>query len=172
MRHHDSHIADDLGTSLMGISSRSIPMFARAITTPDADVDAKLRQEVLRRALAKLTREEAEILVAEITSQARSRMSDRERHILHFLQKVAAFALVPKPCSIKVMGMAYALDLPITLELPMADMARRMGVSRASLSNAAWSFCRQNDLEPSRWMRSEETTRASRKARERFVRQH
>lgn len=169
MRTHDSHIADEIGHAFTGIHAKSIPLFARTIVTPAADADAKMREETLWRALSKLTKEEAEIVVAEITSRTKSRMVERERKILHFLQRVASFSLVPTPCRVKVMGMAYALDLPITLDMPMAAMARRMGVTRASLSNAAWQFCRQNDLEPSRWMRSEESAKASRKAREKFV---
>lgn len=153
-------------TALAGMHASAIPMFARAVVTPDAECDAKMREELLWMSLGKLTKEEAQIVVSEITTKARESMSDRK--ILQFLQKVFAFALVPAPCAVKVMGMAYALDLSLTMDLPMASMARRMGVTRASLSNAAWLFCRQNDLDPSRWMRGEESTKASRKAREKF----
>ena len=153
-------------TALAGMHASAIPMFARAVVTPDAECDAKMREELLWMSLGKLTKEEAQIVVSEITTKARESMSDRK--ILQFLQKVFAFALVPAPCAVKVMGMAYALDLSLTMDLPMASMARRRGVTRASLSNAAWLFCRQNDLDPSRWMRGEESTKASRKAREKF----
>lgn len=168
MRHETNHTGDEMTTALAGMHAGSIPMFQRAVVTPDAELDAKMREELLWKSLAKLTKEEAQIVVSEITAKARERMSERERRILQFLQKVFAFALVPAPCAVKVMGMAYALDLGITMELPMAAMARRMGVTRASLSNAAWNYCRQNDLEPSRWMRGEESAKASRKAREKF----
>lgn len=166
MRHESNHTGDEMTTALAGMHASAIPMFARAVVTPDAECDAKMREELLWMSLGKLTKEEAQIVVSEITTKARESMSDRK--ILQFLQKVFAFALVPAPCAVKVMGMAYALDLSLTMDLPMASMARRMGVTRASLSNAAWLFCRQNDLDPSRWMRGEESTKASRKAREKF----
>lgn len=164
-----NHDSSEPLAALAGVHARSIPLFARSVVTPDAELDAKMREQTLIRALGKLTREEAEIVVAELTQRAKSQMSERERKILQFLQKFAVYALVPKPCAVKVMGAAYVLDLPINLGLPMASMARRMGVTRASLSNAAWQFARENNLEPSRWMRSEESSQASRKAREKFV---
>ena len=168
MRHESNHTGDEMTMALAGMHASSIPMFQRAVVTPDAELDAKLREELLWKSLSKLTKEEAGIVVSEITAKARERMTERERKILNFLQRVFAFAMVPAPCAVKVMGMAYALELPLTMDLPMAAMARRMGVTRASLSNAAWSFCRQNDMAPSRWMRGEESTKASRKAREKF----
>jgi putative hemolysin len=106
------------------------------------------------------------LLTESISMRVREQLKAEQIPILQFVSRALAYVTTPRPCNVKLMGVAYALDLPLHQDMPMAAQARRMGVTRASISNAAWVYCRQNGLAPSRWMRSESTTKASRQARE------
>lgn len=157
--------ARDRDTQDVAQGAARVGVFDRAVATPDRLASERERERMALRAMRKLSAEEGKVLVGAIHAEVREKLADREKRILHFIERVAAFCLVPAPCPVKVMGVVYALDLSAHKGMSMSSMARRMGVTRASLSNAAWTFTRANKLEPSRWMRSEEATKASRKAR-------
>jgi len=163
-RNGNSHA--DRDTSDVAPHAARVGVFDRAIRTPAQEAQANELRLIAARAMRKLSSDESRVLVGAIHAEVREKLADREKRILHFIERVASFCLVPAPCPVKAMGVVYALDLAAHKGMSMSAMARRMGVTRASLSNAAWTFTRANKLEPSRWMRSEETTRASRKARQ------
>lgn len=88
---------------------------------------------------------------------------------LALARSVITTCLFPRPNEIRCMAASYALDLGLHGNVPMAEKAKTMGITRASLSNEAWKIVRINGLPPSRWMRSEEATKANREARDRVL---
>ena len=159
--------ADELTHGLSRVHRASIPLFARTIETPDQAADRSMRLESIAAITAKLTSREMALLTESVSQRVREQLKAEQIPILQFVSRALSYVTVPRPCPVKLMGLAYALDLSLHhLDMPMAAQARRMGVTRASISNAAWTYCRQNGLAPSRWMRSESTTKASRQARE------
>ena len=93
----------------------------------------------------------------------------RATAVLNLARSVITTCLFPRPNEIRCMAASYALDLGLHGNKPMAETAKTMGVTRASLSNEAWKIVRINGLPPSRWMRSEEATKANREARDRVL---
>ena len=88
---------------------------------------------------------------------------------LDLARSIVTTCLFPRPNEIRCMAASYALDLGLHGNKPMAEMAKTMGITRASLSNEAWKIVRINGLPPSRWMRSDEATQSSREARDRVL---
>jgi len=88
---------------------------------------------------------------------------------LNLARSIITTCLFPRPNEIRCMAVSYALDLGLHGNKPMAEMAKTMGISRAALSNEATKIVKINGLTPSRWMRCEEATKASREARERVL---
>ena len=88
---------------------------------------------------------------------------------LTLARSIITTCLFPRPNEIRCMAVSYALDLGLHGNKPMAEMAKTMGISRAALSNEATKIVKINGLPPSRWMRCEEATKASREARERVL---
>ena len=88
---------------------------------------------------------------------------------LNLARSIITTCLFPRPNEIRCMAVSYALDLGLHGSKPMAERAKTMGISRAALSNEATKIVKINGLPPSRWMRCEEATKASREARERVL---
>ena len=172
MHSTEPQTADELTRACAGMHLAAIPLFNRAITTPDVEVEKRERARCATAAIRKLTPPERDALIAVIYAECQERLKERESRIANFLKRIFTFCLTPSPCSVRMIGAAYALDLPgIHGDLSMAAMARKMDVTRASISNAAWDFVKQNRLHgiaPSRWMRSLESSKASRRAREKY----
>lgn len=131
----------------------------------EADEVAAERKQRLDAIAAKLSRDDIRILTEELGQLSAATSTS----INHMIERTIAFCFLPAPCAVKIMGVAYALDLGMTMGLSISAQARQMGVTRASISNAAWQYCRTVGLQPSRWMRSEATTKANRQARVRYV---
>lgn len=55
---------------------------------------------------------------------------------------------------IKMWGVFFAISHPYCIGRSMSDVATELGVSRASISNAAIEFCKANELPPSPYMRN------------------
>lgn len=172
MHSTETQTADELTRACAGMHIAAIPLFNRAVTTPDVEVEKRERTRCAAAALRKLTPAEQSALVTVIMAECQERLKERESRIANFLKRIFTFCLTPSPCSVRMIGAAYALDLPgIHGDLSMAAMARKMDVTRASISNAAWDFVKQNRMHgiaPSRWMRSVESSKASRRARENY----
>lgn len=88
---------------------------------------------------------------------------------LTLARSIITTCLFPRPNEIRCMAVSYALDLGMHFNKPMAEMAKTMGITRASLSNEACKIVRINGLPPSRWMRSDDATKSSREARDRVL---
>ena len=88
---------------------------------------------------------------------------------LTLARSIITTCLFPRPNEIRCMAVSYALDLGLHGNKPMAEMAKTMGITRASLSNEACKIVRINGLPPSRWMRSDDATKSSREARDRVL---
>jgi len=54
---------------------------------------------------------------------------------------------------VNMWGVFFALSHPYCIGRTMSDVATEIGVSRASISNAAINFCKANNLPPSIYMR-------------------
>lgn len=88
---------------------------------------------------------------------------------LNLARSIITTCLHPRPNQIRCMAVSYALDLGWHNGRPMAEVAKTLGISRAALSNEATKIVKINGLPPSRWMRCEEATKASREARDRVL---
>jgi len=139
--------------------------------TPDITAANAVADAALANVLAKLTPADVRLIVAAVRHEEREKLEETRNKITKFLTEILTFCVHPKPCRVKVMGVAYALDLPLHMGRPMAEQARSMGVSRAAISNAATSISALLKLPPSRWMRPEKTAEASRKARVKVCKQ-
>jgi len=133
--------------------------------TPDIEAGKKIAREDLERIVAKLEKAELALLIQGIQQHLSDKLKGKYEAIARFISESIVFCVFPSPCMVKVMGMAYALDLPFHMGRSMAAQARSMGVTRAAISNAAWQFTRRMKIPPSRWLRTEETTENNRKAR-------
>jgi len=143
----------------------AVPLFARQQRTPDMDADDTMRDESFESIAAKLTCSEIEFLTAEMSRRIRADMADQLAKVQEFIFTAIALVCAPRPCLVRAIGLVYALDAPEHMGLTMAEHARRIGCSRASLSTAARNCCRLLRLQPSRWMRAESSAVASKAAR-------
>jgi len=87
------------------------------------------------------------------------------------LMRVLHGAIERQLDSVQKWGIAFATNNPICANRSMAEIGSMLGCSKASLSYEARQFCTQHGLPPSRYMRSEATSEASRKSRKRHVNQ-
>lgn len=157
--------SDELTDRLNHVHLASVPLFARQQRTPDIDADKIMRAESFDRIAAKLTPSEMSFLAGEISRRIRAEMADQLAKVQEFIFTAIALVCAPRPCLVRAIGLVYALDAPEHMGLTMAEHARRLGVSRASLSNAARDACRFLRLQPSRWMRADSSADASKAAR-------
>jgi hypothetical protein len=68
-------------------------------------------------------------------------------------QKIDAI-LGEMPESIEKWGVAFAVGSVICAGKSMAEVAQRLGCSRAAISHKARQFCDRHNLEPSPYMKS------------------
>lgn len=87
------------------------------------------------------------------------------------LMRVLHGAIERQTDSVAKWGIALATANPICENRSMAEIASLLGCSKASLSYEARRFCTEHGLPPSRYMRSEKTSIASRKARKNHITQ-
>jgi len=73
---------------------------------------------------------------------------------------------------VKSWGVMFAVSHPYCMGKSMSEIAAKLKVSRASISNAATEFCRQNNLPPSSYMKSEDAQDSSRQARIQLIKRH
>jgi hypothetical protein len=85
------------------------------------------------------------------------------------LMRVLHGAIERQVDSVQKWGIAFATNNPICSNRSMAEIASMLGCSKASLSYEARRFCTEHGLPPSRYMRSEATSEASRKSRKRHI---
>ena len=74
-------------------------------------------------------------------------------------------AIQRMPDCIEKWGIAFATSNPICFGQSMTEVARKMDVSRASLSYEARKFCDDMGLPPSPYMKSEESITVAQSAR-------
>ena len=87
------------------------------------------------------------------------------------LMRVMHGAIERQVDSVQKWGIAFATNNPICSNRSMAEIASMLGCSKASLSYEARRFCTEHGLPPSRYMRSEATSEASRQSRKRHITQ-
>lgn len=87
------------------------------------------------------------------------------------LMRVLHGAIERQVDSVQKWGIAFATNNPICSNRSMAEIASMLGCSKASLSYEARRFCTEHGLPPSRYMRSEATSEASRQSRKRHITQ-
>ena len=87
------------------------------------------------------------------------------------LMRVLHGAIERQVDSVQKWGIAFATNNPICSNRSMAEVAAMLGCSKASLSYEARRFCTEHGLPPSRYMRSEATSEASRQSRKRHINQ-
>ena len=69
----------------------------------------------------------------------------------------------------KLYGLAYAMDIPrLHDERNMEETAMVIGSTRAAISVQAQNFIKEFKMQPSRWMRAEESVENSREARNNY----
>ena len=73
---------------------------------------------------------------------------------------------------VKAWGVMFAVSHPYCMGKSMSEIAARLKVSRASISNAATEFCKANNLPPSSYMKTEEAQDSSRQARLGLIQRH
>jgi hypothetical protein len=73
---------------------------------------------------------------------------------------------------VKSWGVMFAVSHPYCMGKSMSEIAAKLKVSRASISNAATEFCRANNLPPSFYMKSEDAQDSSRAARLGLIQRH
>jgi len=73
---------------------------------------------------------------------------------------------------VKAWGVMFAVSHPYCMGKSMSEIAARLKVSRASISNAATEFCKANNLPPSTYMKSEDAQDSSRQARIQLIKRH
>lgn len=133
--------------------------------TPDIEAGERVKASDLERIAAKLEKAELAFLCKAIARQLAKKHRQIDEDVARFICETITFCVFPKPCAVNIAAVSYALDLPFHNGRSMAEHARHIGVTRASISNAAWEYTRRVRLEPSRWLRSEETTERNQKAR-------
>jgi hypothetical protein len=74
------------------------------------------------------------------------------------------------PDTVEKWGVAFAIGHPACQGSSMAEVAARLGVSKATISAAARKFLRNTGLPPSSYMRREESTEKNRESRLAYVR--
>jgi len=159
---------------------RDAAEYTEASTTPDmaescdsrADIIAEVIAEVIPGTAAQVRKAtEFYIKVSErLANIGQENISSKtKKTVMHLARSVLTTCLFPRPNHIRAVAASYALDLGLHGTKSMTEMARLLGISRAAISVEAWKILRINNLPPSRWMRSEETTKMSRKAREKVL---
>ena len=73
---------------------------------------------------------------------------------------------------VKAWGVMFAVSHPYCMGKSMSEIAAKLKVSRASISNAATEFCKANNLPPSTYMKSEDAQDSSRLARIQLIKRH
>jgi hypothetical protein len=73
---------------------------------------------------------------------------------------------------VKAWGVMFAVSHPYCMGKSMSEIAAKLKVSRASISNAATEFCKANNLPPSSYMKSEDAQDSSRLARIQLIKRH
>lgn len=73
---------------------------------------------------------------------------------------------------VKTWGVMFAVSHPSCMGKSMSEIAAKLKVSRASISNAATEFCIENNLPPSAYMKSEDAQDSSRMARLGLIQRH
>jgi hypothetical protein len=73
---------------------------------------------------------------------------------------------------VKAWGVMFAVSHPYCMGKSMSEIAAKLKVSRASISNAATEFCKANNLPPSTYMKSEDAQESSRQARIQLIKRH
>jgi hypothetical protein len=73
---------------------------------------------------------------------------------------------------VKAWGVMFAVSHPYCMGKSMSEIAAKLKVSRASISNAATEFCKANNLPPSTYMKSEDAQDSSRQARIQLIKRH
>ena len=120
----------------------------------------------------KLAREAEDILHPDLYSavwttgkmQFEDQISDMMERTVQFATDFMAWFAFPFT-ERKKWRVIYALDLPLHNERNMAETARIIGCTRASISLAARDFARTFGIEPSRWLRDDDAVEHSREAR-------
>jgi hypothetical protein len=70
--------------------------------------------------------------------------------------RVLHLAVAAMPDSAEKWGVAFATANPCCMGMSMSEVAKRMGISRATLSFIARRFCEDAGLPPSSYMRSQD----------------
>ena len=117
------------------------------------------------RLLAEFDAEEIELLRRHLASGVMVAWQEMRLRLMDWTYQMLHYIGAPNCNVSRFWGVVYALDLGLHKETSPAEMARRYGITRASISHAMREFAILHNLEPSRWMRSEETVGANRKAR-------
>lgn len=86
-------------------------------------------------------------------------MTENERRLIH-----SAFSTLFKSDA-AIWGAMFAVDHPLCQNLTMSAVANKIRVTRNAISKNAVDFCNQNELPPSRHMKSEEARESYSKAR-------
>lgn len=73
---------------------------------------------------------------------------------------------------VKAWGVMFAVSHPYCMGKSMSEIAAKLKVSRASISNAATEFCKANNLPPSTYMKSEDAQDSSRLARIQLIKRY
>jgi hypothetical protein len=128
------------------------------------DLHLREIQSLTLRAKAKLHPDEFKAVVTLARLQIQERL-DETQHKMHLWTTDFVAWLCFPPAAPKTWGAVYAMDLPLHDELNIAEMARKIGCTRAAISHQAQRFAQTFKLQPSRWMRDDDAVENSRQAR-------
>ena len=90
------------------------------------------------------------------------------REIMREVIPVISYLLQRQPEGPDKWGAAFAVGASFCAGISMAEKAAELGVSRALLSHKAHAVCKELGWPPSAYMRSESTSEASRKSRNKY----
>lgn len=133
------------------------------------DLHRRECEELLAVAACKLHPDELRAITTLAKADVQERLDEVQSRIHDWLTEIVTWLTQPYSEK-KKWGMIYALDLPLHDERNIAETARIIGCTRASISGFAQQFAKTFNVMPSRWMRDDEAVEHSREAREGYCR--
>jgi DNA invertase Pin-like site-specific DNA recombinase len=156
----------DADTDRIAPHAARIGVFDRGVRTPFAECVESDEMELFDRIMSRLNTDERDCIRRRMKEEREDGANMAPERLIKFIVSFIGFMKADMPRSARMWGIIYLFDLSLHINgKAMSEKARELGITRATLSNAARDASELLKIPPSKWMRGEETVNNNRKAR-------